>query len=143
MPRLFLPLLCLFLLFGLSACATGTGTGIVSGTLDFNGEYPPINQRITLDIYDYTQFADEDFQPVLIGRAYVPVLGTKPIPYAIAYDKSLIVPKNIYVVYAYVSGGDDFLWRSTPWNVVITQGRPTDEVHIILDPEPPTPSERE
>jgi hypothetical protein len=122
-----------FLLFALSGCVTGTGTGVVSGSLFFTTEPPPpAGEMITVEIYG---FATPESPAVFISRAMVPNSGAPSVPFAIAYDKSRITPKDIYIVQAYISDSTGrTIWRTDLWNPIITQGRATDEIQLRLKP---------
>lgn len=121
------------LLLVLSGCVTGTGTGVVSGTIVFTAEPPPpAGEVITVEIYSFERV---DGPATFISRAFVPSSGEISVPFAIAYDKSNIVPKDTYIVQAYIPGDEGrAAWRSDLWNLILTQGRPSDEVELRLQP---------
>lgn len=129
--RTLLTFLLSLLLFVLSACVTGTGTGVVSGTVLFTNEPPPPSGNIiTVEIYT---MENAESPPVFVSRAFVPSTGAASLPFAIAYDKAQIVPKNIYIIQAYIDGPEGrSVWRSDFWNVIITQGRQLDEIELRL-----------
>ncbi len=129
---LFLSYAVLLLLL-LSGCVTGTGTGVVSGSLFFtDATPPPSGDMITVEIY---RFETPESPAIFISRAMVPSNGTSSIPFAIAYDKSKIVPKDIYIVQAYIQGANGrATWLSGIWNPIITQGRATEDIELRLRP---------
>lgn len=129
---LFLPTMLLILLC-LSGCVTGTGTGVVSGSLFFTvSPPPPPGDMITVEIYS---FETPESPAIFLARAMVPSTGTSSVPFAIAYDKSKIVPKDIYIIQAFIRADDGHTtWLSGIWNPIITQGRATEEIQLPLRP---------
>ncbi len=131
--RLTLSLLILPLLLALSACATGTGTGAITGTLRFEQNVPPPTDKlITVEIYHFTTPEEAS---TLVSRAYVPSTGSRALPFAIGYDRTQVVPKDIYIVQAYIEEpGGKVTWKTTMWNLILTQGRPKEDIELRLNP---------
>jgi uncharacterized lipoprotein YbaY len=131
-PVLTFFLLAILLLL-LSGCATGTGTGVISGSVLFlDREPPPAGELVFIEIYT---LADIEKEPVLLASAFVPTTGMPVLPFAVAYDKAQIVPKDIYTIQASITGSDEHrTWFSGFWNVILTQGRPTEEIELRLRP---------
>jgi putative lipoprotein len=57
-----------------------------------------------------------------------------PFPYVLKYDPAKIDPKNTYAVRATIKDGDQLLFTSTQRYPVITNGAPTRNVEIIVEP---------
>jgi uncharacterized lipoprotein YbaY len=133
MQRRVLSIVLAIVVMVLSGCVTGTGTGVVSGSLVFTAEPPPpAGEMVTIEIYSFERV---DGPATFVSRAFVPSTGGLSVPFAIAYDKSKIIPKDTYIVQAYISREEGrTAWRSDLWNLIITHGRPTDEVELRLQP---------
>ena len=128
--------LCLLLLTG---CVSGTGTGVVSGTIKFSGTPPPAGGMFEVELYNFKS----DGHYVFISRVEIPNTGKPEIPFAIAYDRASLVLKDAYIVQAALRDNDGkLLYSSGPWNLVITQGRPTKDIDLWVaqfvrdEPEP-------
>ena len=57
-----------------------------------------------------------------------------PFPYELKYDPAQIDQKNTYAVRATIKDGDKLLFTSTTHMPVITNGAPTSDVEIIVEP---------
>jgi putative lipoprotein len=57
-----------------------------------------------------------------------------PFPYEVKYDPTQIDQKHAYVVRAAIKDGDKLLFTSTQAHPVITNGAPTSDVEIIVEP---------
>ena len=57
-----------------------------------------------------------------------------PFPYVLRYDDAKIDPRNTYAVRATIKDGDQLLFTSTQRNPVITNGAPTSNVEIVVEP---------
>jgi uncharacterized lipoprotein YbaY len=76
-----------------------------------------------------------DAPAVVLGEQVITTTGQQvPIPFSIAYDPATIVPTNTYSVAARITGPDGtLLFTSTTANLVITQGRPTSGVEVVVE----------
>ncbi len=57
-----------------------------------------------------------------------------PFPYLVRYNPNMIDPKHAYAVRATIRDGDKLLFTSTQRYPVITNGAPTSNVEIIVEP---------
>ncbi len=57
-----------------------------------------------------------------------------PFPYELKYNPAKIDPRNTYAVRATIKDGDQLLFTSTQRYPVITNGAPTSNVEIIVEP---------
>jgi heat shock protein HslJ len=77
-----------------------------------------------------------DAPAIVLGEHVTTTTGNQvPFPYSIAYDPATIVASNTYSVAARITGPDGALrFISMTAHLVITQGRPTSGVEIIVEP---------
>lgn len=82
-------------------------------------------------------------QDVSVMDAPAPVLSTQqigtqgkqaPFPYVLKYNPVQIDPKHTYAVRATIKDGDQLLFTSTQSYPVITNGAPTHQVEITVEP---------
>ena len=66
-----------------------------------------------------------------------------PFPYLLKYDPAKIDPKNTYAVRATIKDGDQLLFTSTQRYAVITNGAPTRNVEIVVEPVSSSPAASE
>ena len=57
-----------------------------------------------------------------------------PFPYLVRYNPNMIDPRNTYAVRATIKDGDKLLFTSTQHIPVITNGAPTSNVEIVVEP---------
>lgn len=136
-------LLFTFCLFLLTGCASGTGTGIVSGAIKYRETPPPAGGTFEVELYDFTHVVNQTGNPVFMSRAFIPNTGKPEIPFAIAYDKADLILKNTYIVQAALRDEEGkLLYSSGPWHLVITQGNPSTNIELWVasqvrpEPEP-------
>ncbi len=108
-----------------AAAVTGTVTYLVRSAL------PP------------TAVVEVQLQDVSLADAPAKVISTQsietqgqqvPIPYVLKYDSAQIDPKHTYAVRATIKDGDKLLFINTQSYPVITNGAPTSDVEIIVEP---------
>jgi putative lipoprotein len=74
----------------------------------------------------------QDVAATVIGETTITNPGQVPIPFAVEYDPSAIVPNNTYTVRARISVSDDLWFTNTTAYPVITRDNPTHDVEMIL-----------
>lgn len=72
--------------------------------------------------------------PATVLAEQVGSAGGPPYPFSLGYDPVQIVANNTYAVQATIEIGGQARYRSTRAYLVITQGRPTTDLEIIVDP---------
>jgi uncharacterized lipoprotein YbaY/heat shock protein HslJ len=77
-----------------------------------------------------------DAPATVLAEQVGPAGGTAspPYPFSLGYDPVQIVANNTYAVQASIEIGGQLRYRSTRAYLVITQGRPTTDLEITVDP---------
>jgi putative lipoprotein len=76
-----------------------------------------------------------DMPATVISSQRIEAQGKQvPFPYEVNYDPAQIDPKHHYAVRATIKDGDRLLFTSTQVYPVITDGAPTSDVEIIVEP---------
>jgi uncharacterized lipoprotein YbaY len=119
---------------GCSAFGGGT-TANVTGTVSYQLRIAlQPDATISVKLQDTSL---QDVAAVLIGEQVQDADGRQvPIPFDIAYDRSLIVDSHTYTVSATITEGGVVRWRSTTAVPVITRGAPTMGVEILVEQMP-------
>lgn len=104
---------------------TGTVTYLVRSAL-------PPTAVIEVVLQDVSK---QDAPAVTISSQRIEASGKQvPFPYRLKYDPAQIDEKNTYAVRATIKDGDQLLFTSTQANLVITNGAPTRNVEIVVEP---------
>lgn len=81
--------------------------------------------------------AFDDFKPFALGTQVItPTAKASTVPYAIAFDPSLVDPDGVYYVDAMIRVDGDLRWVTTGDTFVLTRGFPSDKVDVTLIPLP-------
>jgi putative lipoprotein len=104
---------------------TGTVTYLVRSAL-------PPTAVIEVQLQDVSKM---DAPAEVISTQTIEAKGKQvPFPYELNYKLAQITPRNTYVVRATIKDGGKLLFTSTTINPVITNGAPTSNVEIIVEP---------
>lgn len=125
----------------LGACVPATqvtganpSTATVSGTVTYRqrSALPP-GAVVTVQIQDVSR---ADAPATILGEQQIAMDGRSvPVPYSIAYDPSVIDPRNTYSVAARITdAGGKLLFISDTFIPVITRDSPTQDVAIVVVP---------
>ncbi len=108
-----------------SASVTGTVTYLVRSAL-------PPTAVIEVQLQDVSKM---DAPAETISSQRIEANGKQvPFPYEVNYDPAQIDPQHHYAVRATITEGDKLLFTSTQAYPVITNGAPTADVEIIVEP---------
>jgi putative lipoprotein len=123
----------LALMLGVAA-AQGTGTGTVSGTINYRQRVAlPQDAIVAVSLQD-TTLADAPAR--ILGESTIATQGAQvPIPFRIDYDPAAIDPARRYAVRATITVGGRLLFASTTAYPVLTGGAgntATIEVFMLL-----------
>jgi putative lipoprotein len=105
----------------------------VSGTVTYlvRSALPP-TAVIEVQLQDVSRM---DVPAEVISTQTIEAKGNQvPFPYELSYKLAQITPKNTYVVHATIKDGGKLLFTSTTSYPVITNGAPTKDVEIIVEP---------
>lgn len=95
----------------------------------------PEDAIVTVSIHN-KQLADAPPEMTLLGEQVIPAQGSQvPIAYAVEYDPTAVQEGALYSIGARITdGAGNLLFVSTTVIPVITNGNPTENVEIIVDP---------
>lgn len=95
----------------------------------------PEDAIVTVSIHN-KQLADAPPEMTLLGEQVIPTQGSQaPIAYSVEYDPTAVQEGALYSVGARITdGAGNLLFVSTTVIPVITNGNPTENVEIIVDP---------
>ena len=112
--------------------AGGTGTAAVSGTIVLPTQRTlPANSSVRVLLVDITR---PNAPAVIIGEQTITQPRQSPFPFSITYDPNRITAQGTYIIIARVIEGGRVTYYNTRSYAVITQGRPTTNVTVLVDP---------
>jgi heat shock protein HslJ len=111
-----------------AAAVTGAVTYLVRMAL-------PDDAVVTVSIHN-AQLADAPPEMTLLGEQVIATAGSQvPIPFAVEYDPAAVQEGALYSIGARINdAAGNLLFVSTTVNPVITQGNPTENVEILVEP---------
>jgi putative lipoprotein len=123
-------------LLALAISASAQEGQTVSGTVELSDSTPlPTGARLIVQLLDVSL---QDAPATVLAEQVLDASRDGP-PYAftLAYDPTRINARlayPAYVIEVFVRRGDDLLMTNTEAFPVLTNGAPTDDVHVVADP---------
>lgn len=113
--------------------AQAQGGSAVTGTVTYlTRNLLPPTARITVQLVDVSR---ADAPAIVLAEQVIDPQGAgPPYPFTLPYDPAQIDQRFSYAVEAAIRDGDRLLFRSTTNIPVITQGNPTRDVEVLVDP---------
>ena len=118
------------------AVADAAGAAAVTGAVTYRVRMAlPDDAVVTVSIHN-KQLADAPPEMTLLGEQVIATAGSQvPIAYAVEYDPAAVQEGALYSIGARINdSAGTLLFVSTTVNPVITQGNPTENVEILVEP---------
>jgi putative lipoprotein len=108
-------------------------TATVTGTVTYRQRIAlPPNAIVKVQLRDVSRM---DAPAILIDEQTISTNGKQvPIPFTLNYNSSQIQNKYSYAVFAEIWVDGKRQWMSTTRNAVISQGKPTENVTVVVSP---------
>lgn len=104
----------------------------VTGTVTYRERIAlPLNAVVVVELQDVSRM---DAPAIVLDRQTIPVTNQVPIPFTLRFDPQKIEPQRIYAVRAQILVNGQLRFINTSMNRVITQGNPSSNVEILVQP---------
>lgn len=91
----------------------------------------PLGATVEVKLLDASK---QDAGAVTVGQQIITPTTQVPIPFEVEFDPAAIDPRNRYVLYVTISEGDQLLYTTTSAYNVLTQGYPSSDIEVVVEP---------